>query len=128
MKITVAPEAATYSRACKQCGTPLTARRRQARYCGDICSKRARRGLPAAQETRTSPDCVGPASEPVSGFLGRPTGLLSGIEAGEAPQFIQSDHTGRIFPRTSAEHGLPFPDYLRARAAEAQETRTSLKA
>jgi hypothetical protein len=35
----------------------------------------------------------------------------------DAPQHIQSAHgEHRIYPRTYAEHGLPFPDYLKVKA------------
>ena len=116
MNILAAPIAGTITRACPQCSGPLTGMRPQAVYCSATCSKRFRRGTAsAAPETRTNP-------QPLRGQPGRlarvseASGRLSGLLAhltDEAPGYIESAHTGRVFPRTYAEHGLALPEYLR---------------
>jgi hypothetical protein len=116
--------AGTITRACKQCWAPLTGKRRQARYCGASCRKRASRAASAVNTTATVTRGEGhnPPTQSVSRFLRHPRasqrhlgGLLSQL-AGEAPGWIESTHTGRTFPRTYAEHGLALPDYLRMAA------------
>lgn len=107
-----AAPATTITRACKQCGAPLSGKRLQAAYCSDLCSKRFRRSPSEARETRTSSKPCGDTARPpvrVSGALG---GLLAHLKD-EAPGWIESSHTGRVFPRTYAEHGLPLPEHLR---------------
>ena len=116
MNFLTAPFAGAITRACPQCSGPLSGKRPQAVYCGETCSKRFRRGTAsAAQETRTSPQPLrGQPGSPVrvSEASGRLSGLLAHL-TDEAPGYIESSHTGRVFPRTYAEHGLALPDYLR---------------
>ena len=116
MNMLTAPFAGTINRACPQCSRPLTGKRPQAVYCSPTCSKRFRRGTAsAAPETRTSPEPLrGQPGSPVrvSEASGRLSGLLAHLED-EAPGYIESAHTGRVYPRTYAEHSLALPEYLR---------------
>lgn len=124
MNLNVVPAAAPAVRpqsTCAQCSRPLlAAARSHARYCGATCRKRASRRTPVnAAESVTAVNPPLPAGEAVSRFLTHPSepqrplrGLLAHLE-GEAPAYIESCHTSRVFPRTYAEHGLPLPDYLR---------------
>ena len=107
--------AGTIMRACLQCSGPLVpTARSHARYCGAACRKRASRAAPVDDsESVTAAHPCPPTADPVSRFLGRLPGLLAHL-ADEPPGYIESTHTGRTFPRTYAEHGLPLPDYLRA--------------
>jgi hypothetical protein len=116
MNMLTVPFAGTIIRACPQCSRSLTGMRPQAVYCSESCSKRFRRGTASdAPETRTSPQPLrGQPGSPVrvSEASGRLSGLLAHL-TDEAPGYIESSHTGRVFPRTYAEHGLALPDYLR---------------
>lgn len=124
MNLHVAPAAALAARpphSCVQCSKPLLpTARRHARYCGATCRKRASRQTAVnARESVTAANPVHPAREPVSRFLGH---LLARLD-GEQPAYIESTHTGRVYPRTYAEHGLPFPDHLRLSCREFSSVR-----
>ena len=116
MNMLTAPLSGSINRACPQCSRPLIGMRPQAVYCSLRCSKRFRRETSsAAPETRTSPQPLrGQPGSPVrvSEASGRLSGLLARLED-EAPGYIESAHTRRVFPRTYAEHGLALPEYLR---------------
>jgi len=97
-------------RACAQCTTAFHPYRASARFCSPLCRVRAHRGVTtvaAGGEARRTP-CY--ASEATL----RQTERASDDEA---PQYIESAHgEHRVYPRTYAEHGLPFPSYLRVKA------------
>ena len=108
--------AGTITRACSQCRRSLSGRRPDAVFCSDTCSKRFRRGTALeAAKARTSIEPQGetnPAPVRASSASGRLSGLLAGLQD-EAPGYIESAHTRRVYPRTYAEHGMTLPDYLR---------------
>lgn len=116
MNTTVAPATtpalppAGRERTCAQCSSAFHPYRPLARFCSSLCRVRAHRGVtPVAVEATHLAPCN--ASE---GATWAPE--QASIE--EGPQYIQSAHgEHRIYPRTYAEHGLPFPDYLRVQAA-----------
>lgn len=106
------PALASRERTCAQCPTVFTAYRSAARFCSSRCRVRAHRGVTtvAAGEARPSPCNASEVArwEPEQ------------ASEDEAPQYIQSAHgEHRIYPRTYAEHGLPFPDYLRVQRPRA---------
>jgi len=96
-------------RTCAQCSTDFHPYRASARFCSSLCRVRAHRGVTsaAAGEVRLTPcnASAAPRWEPEQS------------PDDEAPQYIESAHgEHRIYPRTYAEHGLPFPSYLMVRA------------
>lgn len=103
---TPALHSAGRERTCAQCSTAFQPYRPAARFCSSLCRVRGHRGVTpiAAGEARRTP-CN--ASEACL----RAAELASNDEA---PQYIESAHgKHRIYPRTYAEHGLPFPEFLR---------------
>ena len=99
-----------HTKACAHCATPFEAQRSTAKFCSATCRKRASRGA-VTLRTGHPPRH---AKKSLSESLRSPEGQSS---APSDPQFVQSDWTGRVYPRTYAEHGLPFPDHLRAKRA-----------
>lgn len=137
-----APHLAGRERICAQCCTSYHSPRATSRYCSDRCKKRHQRGAPklsgtkpfsvVSLESATSPypaPCpaletrfrsIAGASEggPYATIRlhGREVRYMPGKPPKAVPQFIQSAHgERRVYPRTYAEHGLPFPDHLRAK-------------
>lgn len=97
-------------RTCAQCTSVFQPYRPTARFCSSLCRVRAHRGVTAAaaREARLT---LRNASEAARREPEQAT-------EDEAPQYIESAHgEHRIYPRTYAEHGLPFPDYLRVQRA-----------
>jgi hypothetical protein len=96
-------------RACAQCTATFHPYRPSARFCSSLCRVRGHRGVtqPVAGITQEAP-CN--ASE-------APLWSTEQASNADEPQFIQSTHgEHRIYPRTYAEHGLPFPGYLMVKA------------
>ena len=96
-------------RTCAQCTTTFHPYRAAARCCSSLCRVRAHRGVTtvAAGEAR------------LTLCNGSEVTCWDTVQASDddTPRYIQSTHgEHRIYPRTYAEHGLPFPDYLRVKA------------
>ena len=101
---------AKLERTCAHCSIIFQPYRPTARFCSSLCRVRAHRGVTAVAAGEARPTS-GNASEAAWREPEQ-------APEDETPQFIESAHgEHRIYPRTYAEHGLPFPDYLRVQRA-----------
>ena len=108
---TPALQPAGRERTCAQCSTVFQPYRPAARFCSSLCRVRAHRGVTPATPKATYRTTPRNASD--DSFW-----AIEQAPEVEEPQYIESAHgEHRIYPRTYAEHGLPFPDYLRVQRA-----------
>jgi len=101
MNLSPGAYAPSLQRACASCRAAYRAKRATSRFCSTACRMRShRRAQPIISVTGHLPHCY--AKDEFS-------------EVPTDPQWIYSTHTARRFPTSYAEHGLPYPDYLRVR-------------